>query len=1516
MWARLNEDLLLAIWDLLPLGDLFSASLACQWWQVVAFQLDIGWRRRLGRDYGIDTRIGLPPGTKSWRSLYKKWYWQTPNHHDESIQIDDHTEPISFACFSPEGDLLATVGHDAQLFVYETRSLNQSIFEADLGVFHWSKAQKCEFNNNGTMLMVSGVKVPDLMGRALGEMVVFSVQEDWEICARITNKPDDVVGCWYNQKYLISSDFKWLSGTHLVSASLLWLNKVTPLLSESAFDYKLSCMRSLFRFYNPNASCIRHFLVCNAPKSWLSGQMIPTPDEMLNENLLREILARESRVLSQISVPPPTNVPSVPPHIDDSYIAMLRDREFVVEHIPESSNFSYSPSYRETRFSAHDLDQEDLWVYEDDDSDVDEEDWEYFDEAKTRLEESQRPEYLKIDKGHEIINEREKMLIFTTGSMVQVPHQVGVKKMTCVRFREHMDLSEGLKERMEKGRRQTERQRNGSGTAEDIPDWSDYPNLSHMFDHMDVILDFPGRIVGLATSPDSRFLYVSYRAWPKDFVIKSHRDNPPLASVSFCSVIDLESWAEVGSFSAPIPSFTSNSTLKDLAHPSVGTDLMALPWGNEQAGLFDRYWGTRLGTLEHDDVINHVCLEPTLGQMAISVGNDVKVKPGTLDTQRDSFISLLTAKKKALQWVDNPFMVVVYFESKSAVWSPTNSSDPFPSPTLAVHSQSPKIASDTKKVPFVRNQARNRNQTADNVTFLLDNLLKDYDNSLRPNLGGEPLMVEINMQVRSMGPISEVDMCASSMVKNEYEAILLDPLSMSLSILFATTVICIGNPLLAFIFWYEQRDSLSRRTIINLLTGFQCIIAILFNISAMMGVIYQHLFGPFPPFLAILMFVTMRCWAVMAFLAFNQILLLRFLFLANILRVGAVHDEIVATFLVTLNLFNGMWHGLLDLLAMSWHGRRYLLIQGLNPNTSDPRVDAHLPKVATLRCLILASIINHFLLLGILGVRRHRDRTHRWNEEFRDFCYRFLSFFFMCLSFVPSIMTAILSINDFDLVKWAFPVCTFCPLICISVSYSMDCYFRQSWVDRRLSFSGRKNLALSIEMLRKIWKPDTYIYNGRKSYLHTITTPNKFMRLFPNGRVLYSQRLTIKASCQMDLSDFPMDKQRCPLQIGSFGYTINDVIYQWTAGRGVNIASDMKLSQFDLISTPTGNSTTFLNKGQHSTLIVGFHLQRHMGNFVIQVYGPCVLLVVISWVSFWLNREATSDRISLGVTTVLTMTFLGLEARTDLPQVAYATALDYFVFISFMSIFATVTQQYMEEISFIGNNSGYISANSEPQINDFQAEPDEYLEQAFLHHNHYHTSTPSFQDVTYRTLPMVGNHLTGNGKAKTLTFEDNPGLPPQERNILNHHPYGTFYYSKKNGRSGKRPNVLRKSQSMVSKASSQANLANGRRRIRSQNGTSWNSLGRSMTEVTDLSNTGSKVDRWNSAGGELSDLDQCGCKRCVTRALNNPEQALNSVSRIDKISRVVFPLIFLVINIVYWYKYLNHSERIDLSFET
>uniref|UniRef100_T1IP38 Neurotransmitter-gated ion-channel ligand-binding domain-containing protein n=1 Tax=Strigamia maritima TaxID=126957 RepID=T1IP38_STRMM len=265
------------------------------------------------------------------------------------------------------------------------------------------------------------------------------------------------------------------------------------------------------------------------------------------------------------------------------------------------------------------------------------------------------------------------------------------------------------------------------------------------------------------------------------------------------------------------------------------------------------------------------------------------------------------------------------------------------------------------------------------------------------------------------------------------------------------------------------------------------------------------------------------------------------------------------------------------------------------------------------------------------------------------------------------------------------------PVSEIDMTYSMDCYFRQTWIDRRLAFQGSlDSMTLSINMLQRIWKPDTYFFNGKFSYVHVITVPNKFVRLEKDGRVLYSQRLTVKASCLMNLANFPMDHQQCPLQVG-IGYSQENVIYRWNSQRSVIIASDMKMSQFDLVKFPSGNATKIMNNGEYSTLLVIFHLQRHMGYFIIQVYAPCTLLVVLSWVAFWINREATADRIALGVTTILTMTFLGMESRSALPKVSYSTALDFFVVISFLFIFATIIQfAFVHYFTKVGSGELYL----------------------------------------------------------------------------------------------------------------------------------------------------------------------------------------------------------------------------------
>ncbi|XP_060816717.1 gamma-aminobutyric acid receptor alpha-like isoform X1 [Bombus pascuorum] len=413
------------------------------------------------------------------------------------------------------------------------------------------------------------------------------------------------------------------------------------------------------------------------------------------------------------------------------------------------------------------------------------------------------------------------------------------------------------------------------------------------------------------------------------------------------------------------------------------------------------------------------------------------------------------------------------------------------------------------------------------------------------------------------------------------------------------------------------------------------------------------------------------------------------------------------------------------------------------------------------------------------------------------------------------------------------------PISEVDMTYSMDCYFRQSWVDRRLAFQGGKEtLALSISMLARIWKPDTYFYNGKHSYLHTITSPNKFVRLYKDGRVLYSSRLTIKAGCPMNLENFPMDTQRCPLQFGSFGYTKRDVIYKWNSARQVAIAEDMKLSQFDLVANPTANysASATLSHAEYSMLLVYFHLQRHMGNFLIQVYGPCVLLVVLSWVSFWLNREATADRVSLGITTVLTMTFLGLEARTDLPKVPYPTALDFFVFLSFAFIFATIIQfAVVHYFTKYGSGECYFSSD----LSESESSSDE--EEA------------NTRQLQKEPVPQSHKRTAGNLTARGHSSRN---FTMNEDGMIEVIPLSAIPEPSRN------PTVGHWQMSCVTcsppprQAPPSRKEGSGRRRRR-------------------------RTPRYNS------------------------------VSKIDRASRIVFPVFFLAINVFYWCAYLSRSERIN-----
>ncbi|XP_035275980.1 gamma-aminobutyric acid receptor subunit alpha-2 isoform X1 [Anguilla anguilla] len=263
-------------------------------------------------------------------------------------------------------------------------------------------------------------------------------------------------------------------------------------------------------------------------------------------------------------------------------------------------------------------------------------------------------------------------------------------------------------------------------------------------------------------------------------------------------------------------------------------------------------------------------------------------------------------------------------------------------------------------------------------------------------------------------------------------------------------------------------------------------------------------------------------------------------------------------------------------------------------------------------------------------------------------------------------------------VKTDIYVTSFGPVSDTDMEYTVDVFFRQSWKDERLKFHGPMNiLRLNNLMASKIWTPDTFFHNGKKSVAHNMTMPNKLLRIMEDGTLLYTMRLTVQAECPMHLEDFPMDSHSCPLKFGSYAYTITEVTYVWTrnATDSVDVAPDgSRLNQYDLLGQTVGEETIKSSTGEYTVMTVHFHLKRKIGYFVIQTYLPCIMTVILSQVSFWLNRESVPARTVFGVTTVLTMTTLSISARNSLPKVAYATAMDWFIAVCYAFVFSALIE--------------------------------------------------------------------------------------------------------------------------------------------------------------------------------------------------------------------------------------------------
>ncbi|XP_078594925.1 gamma-aminobutyric acid receptor subunit beta-2-like [Branchiostoma floridae x Branchiostoma japonicum] len=246
----------------------------------------------------------------------------------------------------------------------------------------------------------------------------------------------------------------------------------------------------------------------------------------------------------------------------------------------------------------------------------------------------------------------------------------------------------------------------------------------------------------------------------------------------------------------------------------------------------------------------------------------------------------------------------------------------------------------------------------------------------------------------------------------------------------------------------------------------------------------------------------------------------------------------------------------------------------------------------------------------------------------------------------------------------------------VDLDYTITILLRQFWKDQRLAYRGmNRSLSLDGRLVEALWVPDTFLLNSKEAFLHRVTVDNRLIRLFPDGELIYGMRITSVLACKMDLRKYPLDEQTCTLELESYGYTKEDLIFTWKNGnKSIHNLDKIDLSQFSLGDHNTMTAESVYETGTYPRLVLSFKLHRNVFFFLLQTYVPSILLVISSWVSFWINHEAVPARVALGITTVLTMTTFITSARASLPRISYIKAVDVYLVMCFVFVFAALLE--------------------------------------------------------------------------------------------------------------------------------------------------------------------------------------------------------------------------------------------------
>jgi hypothetical protein len=204
------------------------------------------------------------------------------------------------------------------------------------------------------------------------------------------------------------------------------------------------------------------------------------------------------------------------------------------------------------------------------------------------------------------------------------------------------------------------------------------------------------------------------------------------------------------------------------------------------------------------------------------------------------------------------------------------------------------------------------------------------------------------------------------------------------------------------------------------------------------------------------------------------------------------------------------------------------------------------------------------------------------------------------------------------------------------------------------------------------WYPQVVLVNESGLYQKN----GVVLRVQPDGTSTLIETLNATAESEVNMRRYPFDSHRLKAVFEVLGYDKEEVLLQAESDVNGSLARAVQIPQW----TVTGISVSVQDRpasyagrlGVSSAFVVGVDVKRKPFYTIRLVAIPLIVIVLLSFAVFWMDRSSLGDRISVSFIGILTGVAYLIVTSDLLPHISYVTLLHGFLNLSFLTMCVTV----------------------------------------------------------------------------------------------------------------------------------------------------------------------------------------------------------------------------------------------------